>query len=249
MQVSSIAHAGISCRKKQRPIEVSFDIRWTFHFQSSESRWETSRPQKWEKARRQKIYHLANQLKKKCKKKKVPRNSWPILFRSCFPCTNDWKPSRWRSLSTMGCSCRWRSHLSSVRRRILLLQEQTVAPSQRVAFWHPPIEKTFWLQASIVYLTTFTPRRWRRPIRAQSFLEEEIMEVGIEFRPLHGGNGKTLGGLLENSGSQGRGKQSLGKERRDPLLTVLWRERQKMAFLNSISFVTDRSFTVDSGLL
>ena len=52
-------------------------------------------------------------------------------------------------------------------------------------------------------------------------------------RPPHGGNGKTPGGLLKNSESQGRGKQSLGKERGDPLLTVLWRKPQKMAFKNS----------------
>ena len=53
-----------------------------------------------------------------------------------------------------------------------------------------------------------------------------------------------------NSESQGRSKQNLGKERRgDPLFIVLWREPQKMAFKNSIYFVTDGSFTADSGLL
>ena len=37
----SIAHAGISCRKKQRPIEISLNTRWTFfHFQSMSSRSE-----------------------------------------------------------------------------------------------------------------------------------------------------------------------------------------------------------------
>ena len=81
----------------------------------------------------------------------------------------------------VGCSCRWRSHLSSVRRRILPLQEQMVAPSQWVGFWHPTIEKTFWFQVSVVHLRTFTPRRWRRTIRAHSLLEEQTKEVGIEF--------------------------------------------------------------------
>ena len=52
-----------------------------------------------------------------------------------------------------------------------------------------------------------------------------------------------------NSESQGRGKQSLGNERGDPLLTLLWRKPQKMAFKNSIDFVTDRSFTADGGPL
>ena len=60
-------------------------------------------------------------------KETVPRNPWPILIRSCYPCTNDWKQSRWRSLSTMGCCCRWRSHSPFDRTRILLLQEQMVA--------------------------------------------------------------------------------------------------------------------------
>ena len=55
--------------------------------------------------------------------------------------------------------------------------------------------------------------------------------------------------VLKKSKSQGRGKLSLGKERGDPLLTVLWRKPQKMAFKNLIYFVTDRSFTADSGLL
>ena len=76
----------------------------------------TSRPQIWENARRQRILS-GKPVEEEMQKEKVPRNSWPILIRSCFPCSNDWKQSRWRSLSTMGCSCRWRSHLSSVRRR------------------------------------------------------------------------------------------------------------------------------------
>ena len=37
-------------------------------------------------------------------------------------------------------------------------------------FWHPNIEKTFWFQPSIVYLGTFTPRNWRKTIRAHLFV-------------------------------------------------------------------------------
>ena len=44
-----------------------------------------------------------------------------------------------------------------------------------------PLRKTFWFQASVVYLRTFTPRSWRRAIRSHSFLEEQTMAVGIEF--------------------------------------------------------------------
>ena len=40
-QASSVAHACITCRKKQRIIEISINIRWTFfHFQSVSSRSE-----------------------------------------------------------------------------------------------------------------------------------------------------------------------------------------------------------------
>ena len=81
----------------------------------------------------------------------------------------------------MGRSCRWRSHLSSVRRRILLLHEQLVDFFQLVGKWHPTIEKTFWFQTSVVYIKTFTPRSWRRPTRAHSLLEVQTMETGIEF--------------------------------------------------------------------
>ena len=52
-----------------------------------------------------------------------------------------------------------------------------------------------------------------------------------------------------NSESQGGGEPSLGKDRDDPLFTVLLRKPQEMAFTNSISFVTDGSFTADGGLL
>ena len=70
MSASSIAHAGISCRKKQRPIEVSLDIRWTFfHFQSFVVKKGRPHGHRWEKPG-DKEYYLANQLKKKCKKKK-----------------------------------------------------------------------------------------------------------------------------------------------------------------------------------
>ena len=68
-------------------------------------------------------------------------------------------------------------------------------------------------------------------------------------RPLHGGNGKTLGGLLKIQNVKEEASKVLGKKRRDPLFTVLWRKPQKMAFKNSTCFVTDRSFAADSGLL
>ena len=75
------------------------------------------------------------------------------------------------------------------------------------------------------------------------------MEVGIEFVLYRVGMARLLLVFLKILERQGRGKQSLGKERGDPLFTVLWRKRQKMAFNNSTYFITVGSFTADSGLL
>ena len=74
------------------------------------------------------------------------------------------------------------------------------------------------------------------------------MAVGIEFVLYMVGMARLLVVFL-NSESQGGGKQSLENERRDPFLIVLWRQPPKMAFKNSIHFVTDGSFTADGGLL
>ena len=174
-------------------------------------------------------------------KEKVPWNPWSILTRSCFPWTNDWNQSRSRSLSTMGCSCRWRSHLSSVRKRILLLQEQIVAPSQKAGLWHPSSEKTFWLQPSVVYLRTFTPRSWRRTIRAHSFLEEQSMAVGIEFVFYMVEMARFPGGLLTIQTVKEEASKSLGKERGNPLFTELWRKPQTcFSRIHSILLQIDR---------
>ena len=80
-------------------------------------------------------------------------------------------------------------------------------------------------------------------------MEVQTMADRHRVRPLHGGNGKTPGGLLKIQKVKEEASKSLGKERRDPLLTVLWRKPPKTAFKNSICFVTDRSFTAEGGLL
>ena len=68
----TIAHAGISCRKKQRPIEVSLNIRWTF-FSLPEYVIKKGRPhghRYGKKARRQRM--LSGQpLKEEMQKEKV----------------------------------------------------------------------------------------------------------------------------------------------------------------------------------
>ena len=39
----------------------------------------------------------------------------------------------------------------------------------------------WWFHLNKSGFETFTPRRWRRRIRAHSLLEEQTIEVGIEF--------------------------------------------------------------------
>ena len=65
---------------------------------------------------------------------------------------------------------------------------------------------------------------------------------------LHGGIGKVLGGLLTIQKVKEEASQVLNVLR-DTLFVVLWRKPPKMAFTNSIYFVTDGSFTADGGLL
>ena len=53
---------------------------------------------------------------------------------------------------------------------------------------------------------------------------------------LRGGNGKIPGGLLNIQKVKEEASKSLGNERRDPFLTLLWRKPPKMAFKNSNLF-------------
>ena len=75
------------------------------------------------------------------------------------------------------------------------------------------------------------------------------MAVGIEFVLYIVQMARLFGGLLKIQKVKEEASKSLGKERGDPLLTLLWRKPQKMAFKNSMCYVTDRSFTAHSGLL
>ena len=78
---------------------------------------------------------------------------------------------------------------------------------------------------------------------------EQTMAVGIEFVFHMVEMARLLVVFLKNKKVNEEASKSLGKERRDPLLTVLWRKPPKTAFKNSIYFVTERSFTADGGLL
>ena len=112
-----------------------------------------------------------------------------------------------------------------------------------------PLRKRSDFKLALFYFRTFTPGSWRRENSCPLIPERTNNGSRHGVRPLHGGNGKTLGGLLKNQKVKEEGSKVLGNERGGPLLTVLWRKLQKMAFKNSIYFVTDRSFTADSGPL
>ena len=81
-------------------------------------------------------------------------------------------------------------------------------------------------------------------IRVHSPLEEQTIEVGNRVRPLHGGNGNTLGGLLQKIPKvKKKASKVFGKNGETSC------NPQKMVFKDSFFFVTDRSFAADSGLL
>ena len=165
-KASSIARAGISCRKKQRSIEKI--VKYTMDLLSlPEHVIKKGRPSMatdvGKSQETKNIIWLTNWRRKRKKKK------------------DDRKQSRWICLSCMGRSCRTRSHLSNGRIRILSLQAKLVDLSQSVRKQYPIGVKTFWLQPSVVYIKTFTPRSWRTTTQADALLEIQRMETGIEF--------------------------------------------------------------------
>ena len=148
------------------PIDISFYKRWTFfHSQSTSSRREDFMATDMGTNQDTK----ANQLKKNCKKK-VPKNPWSIVGRSWFPCPNGWKQSRWRSLSTMGCSCKWRSHSPPVRTRKLPLQEQMVVPSQKSGSDTRPVKKLSDFNQALSTLERLHQETGEKNIRAHLFV-------------------------------------------------------------------------------
>ena len=111
--VYSTAREGTSSTTKQRSIENSLTTQWIF-FQSlsmSLRREDLMDIDMGKSQETKNIIWLTN----------WRRNTWPIPTRSRTQHSNDWKSSRWRSLSTMGCSCGWRSHSPFDSIRILPL--------------------------------------------------------------------------------------------------------------------------------
>ena len=178
-------------------------------------------------------------------KEKFPRNPWSIPTRSRIPYSNDWKSSRWRTLSTMGCSCGWGSHAPFDSTRILPLQEQMVA-SNKQGFDTMPLRHRSWFQASIVYFATITTSR-KRTIRAYVLLQAQTMAVGTEFIFYMVELARFLMVFLNFTKSGRRWVKSCVNEATRFL--HIWQDSSKLAFTNSICVVTVVSFTADGGLL
>ena len=114
---------------------MSLNVRWTFfHFQSMSSRREDLMDIDMGKKPGDKEYYLAHQLKKKCIKKKFQGIHDRLLLDHDFRARmiennrDEEVCRRWDVLADE------KSHLLSVRKRILLPQEQMVAESQLVGF-------------------------------------------------------------------------------------------------------------------
>ena len=194
-----------------------------------------------------KEYYLANQWKKKCKKKKFQG------IHDRFLRDHEFRVRMIEHNRDEEVSRRW---------DVLADEDHTHHLSEKEYFY----KNKWWLHLNKSGSDTLPLRKRSDFKRALSTLERLHQEAGEEpFPPtfsykhkqwqLASSSSSTWWKWQDswwssyNSESQSRGKQSLGNERGDPLLTVLWRKPQEMAFKNSICFVTDRSFTVDGGLL
>ena len=163
--------------------------------------------------------------KERCKKKDCEGIHDRFLRDDVFPSTNDWKQSRWTSLSSMGCSCRWRPHLSYVTRRILLLQEQLIGGSTSIS-------------------RAMTPQ----PLRKRSDFKQAL---SIEFLLYLVAMARFLVVCLRIQRKSRKMRQAKACDWSGQLVIyrTLAKNLRRMAFKNSFHFVTARSFTADGGLL
>ena len=200
----------------------------------------------WEKARRQRIL-LAHQLKKKCKMKRFHGIHDRFLHDQEF---------RIRMVENH------RDEEVCRRLDVLADEDHTYHPSLKEYYY----KNKWWLHLNKSGSETWPLRKRSDFKQALSTLERLHQGVGEEpFVPIYSYKYKQWQSASsssstwwncqdswwssQNSESQGRGKQSLGNERRDVLLPLLCRKLPTMAFKNSIYFVTDKSFTAESGLL
>ena len=195
-----------------------------------------------------KEYYLANQLKKKCKKKKFQG------IHDQFSRDHEFRVRMIEHNRDEEVCRRWDA---------LADEDHTYHLSEKEYFYY---KNKWWLHSNKSGSDTLPLRKRSDFKQALSTLERLHQEAGEEqFVRAHSWKNKQWPSASsssstwwkwqhswwssKNSESQGRDKQSLGNERGEPLLTLLWRKPPKMAIKNSIYFVTERSFTADGSLL
>ena len=243
----SIAHAGISCTKERganQKFREIFDGPFASRIPHHERK--TPWPQIWETSG-DKEYHPSNQLKKKCKVRQF------LGIHDRFLLDQEFRVRMIENNRDEEVCRRW---------DVLADEDHTYSLSEKEYFYH---RNKWWLHLNKSGSDNLPLRKRsdfkRCPSQNVYIKKQEKNHMCLltlistnngslhRVRPLHGGNGKTLGGLLNIQKVKEEASKVLRKNGETPLLTVLWRKPPKMAFKNSIYFVTDRSFTADSGLL
>ena len=128
-----------------------------------------------------KEYHLDHNLKKRCIKREFTGVHDRFLRDPDFRKSMLEHDRDEESLYQMERSCSTRFHISNDRIRIFSLQTKLVDLSHLVWKHWRTIEKTFWLQPSVVYIKPFTPRSWRTTTQAHALLEVPETATVIEF--------------------------------------------------------------------
>ena len=118
--------------------------------------------------------------KKEMHQEEIDKDSRSFLSRFWFSQSHARTWSRWRSLYQMGRSCRKRFH-SLTWRNQNIFDANKIVDLSRWVWRHWTIEKSCWLQPSVVYIKPFTPRIWRTSTQAHALLEVSGTATVIEF--------------------------------------------------------------------
>ena len=95
---------------------------------------------------------------------------------------SEWlKSSRWRSWTTWDALADEDHTHHFTEQEYFYNKNKMVASFQRARFQYHATEKSFWFQASAVYLATITTRSRRRTTRAYLLLQAQTMADGTEF--------------------------------------------------------------------
>ena len=195
-----------------------------------------------------KEYHLAHNLKKRCKKRDYKgihdRFLRDHVFRERMIQNNrDEEVCRvWAVLAEQDHTY-WMSESEYIHYR----QNWWISLNKSGNDTQPVRKRSDFNQA----LSTLKPSHREAGGRHRALLEVQTMEIVVEFFPPPGGNGANLGGFPKNSKKvkkeeASKGLRSNGATR---CLQNFGENLRQVVFKNSFCFVTDRSFTADGGLL